>query len=268
MNIPKTAIELIPRNKEYLINKIQEIQDCNYDIVNLPHLRDRKWWEVCFMAPEEIASIENILPEGKELVLHLRSQDSHTNSQAITRINTLLSKKIKEILLITWDTYVNKNEVVTTHAILESIWIQEKVSICADLYHQDWWRFHKKIPFLKKNNTANIYTQPVFCNTIFEKIEKNKVQLWIPQWKTNIYIWITWICNSKTRDYWKNTNKVPEKYLPKWDTNEKIKENSIAQTIDILKHIKKEKYSSYIMLMQSKVKDLLSIQNKVENNSY
>jgi|GEM_PF-3054094 hypothetical protein len=53
------------------------------------------------MAPEEIASIENILPEGKELVLHLRSQDSHTNSQAITRINTLLSKKIKEILLIT-----------------------------------------------------------------------------------------------------------------------------------------------------------------------
>jgi len=220
------------------------------------------------MSPEEIADIEDILPKGKELVLHLRSQDSQTVSQATQRINKLLSKKIKEILLITWDIYSNTNNMLTTDAVINTLWKKEKLSICADIYNDNWWRFDKKIPFLRQNNSANIYTQPIFHNEVFRKIEEKRVQLGVPQWKANIYIWITWINNVKTRDYWKNTNKVPEKYLPKWDTNESIKKNSIAQTIDVLKHIKKENYSSYIMLMQSKVKDLLLIQNKVEKSSY
>jgi 5,10-methylenetetrahydrofolate reductase len=207
-----------------------------------------------------------MLPSEKELVLHLRTQDSQTLWENSSRINSLLKKKVKEILLITWDTYLKNDKIITTDKALQHIWKQNNISVCLDLYINNWWRFKKKIPFLKENKQANIYTQPIFNIQSLEEIEENLKNFQLLQWKTNIYAWITWITNIKTRDYWKNTNKVPIKYLPKGDTNTTIKRNSIAQTIDILKYIKTMWYSSYIMLMKSKVEDLIYIQNRAENN--
>jgi hypothetical protein len=39
---PQTAIELIPENEKYLRERIGELEYCDYDIVNLPHLSPRK----------------------------------------------------------------------------------------------------------------------------------------------------------------------------------------------------------------------------------
>jgi hypothetical protein len=38
----KIAIELIPQDEKYLKEKISNLSDCNYDIINLPHLTPKQ----------------------------------------------------------------------------------------------------------------------------------------------------------------------------------------------------------------------------------
>lgn len=271
----KTAIELIPENESYLKQKIEELKNIDYDIINLPDLKPRKNWKT-FLSPEEIVKIEKILPEDKDLILHLRTQDSKNIWEAIERIKKLLKNKI-ELLLITGDIYTKNDELITTWKVLEYLSKDKNFSqqsgfnplcISADLHLNNWWRFDEKLEFLKQNTKSKIFTQPVFTyEKIDELIQKNE-DFWLNFQKHNIFAWITWFSNTRQRDYWKNINNVPEEDLPKWYSDKIIKETSLARTTEIYKELKKRWFSNYLMLMKEGVDDILKIQNKAENILY
>lgn len=80
----------------------------------------------------------------------------------------------------------------------------------------------------------------------------------------NIFAWLTWIENLRSRDYWININNVPESCLPKWYCDSTITRNSISLAVDILKTMQEE-VSVYIMLMRADMRNLLEIQNRAQN---
>jgi len=262
---PQTAIELIPENEKYLRERIEELEHCDYDIVNLPHLSPRKNWKT-FLSPEEIVKIKNLLPENKDLILHLRTQDSKTVWEAISRIKELLKNNI-ELLLVTWDVYEKNDDLITTWKVLQQLNDLSSISVSTDLYLDNWWRFNEKIEYLKQKTKSKIFTQPVFTYEKIYELEKIQ-QSWITIAKSDIFAWITWFSNLKQRDYWKNINKVPEDFLPKGYTDRIIKETSLARATEIYKELKNKWFSNYIMLMRENVDDLLKIQNKAENILY
>ena len=273
----KTAIELIPRDEKSLKQEIRKLEKCDYDIINLPHLSPKQNWRIKFLSPVEIVEIENLLPENKDLILHLRTQDSKNIKEVLERINFLLTKKVSDILLITWDVYKKNDNLITTGKILDNI-LNDKssaqqgdfspLSVSADLYLDDWWNFNKKIEFLQQSTKSKIFTQPIFIYETIEEIEKNIKNFWLNHNKEEIFWGITWFSNLKQRDYWKNVNKVPEDFLPRWYTNKIIKETSLARATEIYKQLKKKWFSNYIMLMKESVDDLIKIQNRAENILY
>lgn len=272
-NQQKIAIELIPKNEENLKERILSLKDCDYDIVNLPHLSPKQDWKITFLSPEEILQIGKILPENKKLILHLRTQDSNNIEEVLERIIFLLAEEVSDILLITWDIYTKNNDLITTWDILkkisgEEVFSPSKIAISADLYLKDWWRFDEKIDFLIKNTKTKIFTQPIFSyETIDEILDKKNT--YFPNHKLwNIFWWVTWISNSRQRDYWKDINKVPEDYLPKWKSDESIKDASLSMAAEIYKQLKQKWLSQYIMLMGWKIEDLIKIQEKAENILY
>jgi hypothetical protein len=241
-------------------------------------LTPKQNWKINFLSPEEIINIEKLLPEDKDLILHLRTQDSWNIWEVLERINFLLSKKVSDILLVTWDIYSENNNLITTWDVLDSLMKNNlnfqqdsfrSLSVSADLYLDNWWNFNKKIEFLKQSRKSKIFTQPIFTYKTIEEIEKNIDNLWLNNNnKEEIFLWITWFSNLRQRDYWKNINKVPEKLLPKWHTDKIIKEASLARATEIYKELKNKWFSNYIMLMKGSVDDLLKIQNKAENILY
>ncbi len=262
----KTAIELISENESYLKQKIEELKYTNYDIINLPDLKPRKNWKT-FLSPEQIIEIEKLLPENKQLILHLRTQDSQNVWEAIKRIKKLLKNKI-ELLLITGDIYTKNNELITTWKVLEKLKFQERINISADLYLNMWWRFDEKLNFLKQNTKTKIFTQPIFTYEKIDELEKNVTNFWLNHDKKEIFWWITWFSNTRQKNYWENINNVPENDLPKWYSDRIIKETSIAWATEIYKELKKRWFSNYLMLMKEDVDDILKIQNKAENILY
>lgn len=274
----KTAIELIPENEEYLKQKIIELNHSDYDIINLPDLVPRKNWNI-FLSPEQIVDIEKLLPEDKDLILHLRTQDWNDIQEVLDRINYLLNKKVSDILLVTGDIYTKNDNLITTWDVLESI-IKNKsagqqsgfnplnISVSADLYLDNWGRFDKKLDFLRENTKSKIFTQPIFTYETIEDIDKNIKKFWLNHDKEKIFWWITWFSNVKQKDYWKNINKVPEDFLSKGNSDKMIKETSLARATEIYKELKNRWFSNYIMLMRESVDDLLKIQNRAENILY
>ena len=262
----KTAIELIPENENYLKQKIDELKYTDYDIINLPHLTQRENWKT-FLSPEQIIKIENLLPEDKNLILHLRTQDSKSIWEAIERIKNLLKNKI-ELLLVTGDVYTKNDELITTWKVLEDLNNWEWINISADLYLKNWWRFDEKIEFLKQNTESKIFTQPVFTYERIDELENKIKNFWLLKEKQDIFAWITWFSNLKQRNYWERINKVPSSELPNGNTDKAIKETSIARATEIYKELKNRWFSNYIMLMRENVDDLLKIQNKAENILY
>ena len=262
----KTAIELIPENEKYLKEKIKSLSYCNYDIINLPHLKSRKDWKI-FLSPEEILQIKNLLPENKNLILHLRTQDSKNVWEAIKRIKKLLKKKI-ELLLVTGDIYKENIDLITTWKVLNNLELQKNINVSADIYLENWGRFNEKIEFLKRNIKSKIFTQPIFTYDKIDELEEKIKIFWLLQDKKDIFAWITWLSNNKQREYWKNINLVPEKDLPKAHSDKNIKDISLARATEIYKELKNRWFSNYIMLMRWSVNDILKIQNKAENILY
>jgi len=269
----KIAIELIPENEKYLKQKIKELKYCDYDIINLPDLKPRKNWKT-FLTPEEILEIEKLLPENKNLILHLRTQDSKSVWEAVKRIKKLLQNRI-ELLLVTWDIYTKNDELITTWKVLDYITACQQggfsplnINVSADLYLEKWWRFDEKIEFLKQNIKSKIFTQPVFTYEKIDEIENKIKDFWVSKNKQDIFAWITWFSNIKQRDYWENVNWVPKQDLPVAYSNKVIKETSLARATEIYKELKNRWFSSYLMLMRENVDDILKIQNNAENILY
>ena len=141
----KTAIELIPQDENYLREKIEAIKDCDYDIINLPHLTPKQNWKVTFLSPEAIATFDKLLPEEKELILHLRTTDSASVLQLWSRIQKLFQQKVSNVLLISWN--------VTQENAWKSTWKAtwmlykdtEKIAVCADIYQDNWWMVYRNL---------------------------------------------------------------------------------------------------------------------------
>lgn len=269
MHNQKTVIELVPKDEEYLRNRIHQLRwNIDFDWINLPHLKAKDNWDVTFMTPEDLTNLHNILPDEEKLILHLRTQDSQTPIAAVDRVKSLLKWRANEVLLISWDTFNNtESEIITTWNTLNwGMVIPRNVSVSADLYVWDnWWRFPEKLDFLRKNPHTNIYTQPIFWIEIIQDVLDRIRDLWLGHTNEKLYAWITWTPTLKSRDYWRDVNFVPENHLPKWETDQTIKENSISIAGEIMKEVINKWLSVYIMLMRWKIEDLVKIQNKASN---
>lgn len=267
MNKQRTLVELVPKNESEIQDSIKYMQEnFTFDGINLPHLKQR--WNVAFMTPEEIWLIN--LPENLKLISHLRTQDSKDELEVVNRVNKLLKLRADEILLVTWDALSEKNDIITTWKVLNNTPknnLPDNISVSADLYMENWWRFNDKMDFLKDRNEANIYTQPVFSNNTILEILKQKDKLELKQDLSNIHIWITFITTLESRNYWEKVNNIPSNLLPKWEFEWKIRENSISIARDIFTTNKSLWFSTYIMLIKCKIDILLELENKINNLS-
>ena len=250
----KRSIELIPRSWWQLKDEIWVFHWC-YDTLNLPHLLPRKNG-VSFLSPEELVDRCSEIQEKIDIILHLRSQDSKDIHTCNTRINNLLNNWVSEVLLVTWDTVWEWN-ILKTHEILIDDMSQRNISVALDLYKYNYWRFTSKFDYLQRNNSANIFSQPIFSHEYWWKITNLLDTIWIEN--ERFYTGVTLIENSNSREYWKNINNIPESNLPKWETSGVIRRNSFAIASEILQESRQKGYSDYIMVMRSEVSSILDL---------
>ncbi len=74
-----------------------------------------------------------------------------------------------------------------------------------------------------------------------------------------VYAGITWITNSKSREYWHAMNNVPLEFLPSGESDDTIRHNSISQSADMLRLVRQQGFSQYVMLMRGKLEELQQI---------
>lgn len=262
----RSYIELVPRSAEKLKKAIGDISIANLpcDGFNFPEIRAKK---SAFLSPEEMMAMRTNgeLAEGKEVALHLRTRD-HSIEGTLQRIQYAAASNIQTVLLITGDALERNtvSGVVHTHDFLNALHSPPpgvSVAIGADIYHKEWGRWKDKIPAITRGVIRTIFTQPIFSQATFEEMEQKTGKL---LQREHIFAGITWVTDTKSRDYWQRVNKVPLRFLPRGSTNDTIRENSIAQAADILRTATCEGYSTYTMMMKGTLEDLQEIFRRAE----
>lgn len=265
--MPKSYIELVPRSAEELKKAIGDISIANLPCngFNFPEIRAKK---SVFLSPEEMMAMRTNgeLAEEKEIALHLRTRD-HSIEGTLQRIRQAAASNIQTVLLVTGDALERNTTSGTTHThdflnTLHSPPPGVSVAIGADIYHEGWGRWKDKIPAITRGIIRTIFTQPIFSQDTFEEMEQKTGGL---LQREQIFAGITWVTDTKSRDYWQRVNKVPLSILPKGSANDTIRENSIAQAAGILRTAKREGYSTYTMVMKGTLEELQEIFQKAEN---
>ncbi len=261
--MPETFIELVPRCDNSLHQSMAELESCAipFDGYNIPEII-RKGQS--YLLPEDVLKLrsEGKISPQKQLALHLRTRE-RTIQQTLDRIALAARHNVNIALLVTGDPIKQQEPCTHAHEVItaQTDAFPLRIGVAADIYQPHWGRWNRKIPAIGKTVDA-VFTQPIFSPSVLHEIDQRTNNLLRPD---QIYAGITWITTERSRRYWHEQNHVPLDHLPNGNTDAEITQNSIAQAADVLRAIRQQGYSAYIMLMHSTVAQLQSIISTSEN---
>lgn len=261
--MPETFIELIPRCDTSLQQSMTELEASGipFDGYNIPELIRKGQ---TYLSPEDIFRLrsEGKISSQKQLAVHLRSRE-RTVRQTLDRLCHAAGNNVNIALLVTGDPLEEETQCTHAHEVICSDIQSEpmRIGVAADIYQPDWGRWDKKIPAIGKTVDA-VFTQPIFSASVLDDIDRRTRSLMKPD---QLYAGITWITTERSRRYWQEQNHVPPSHLPQGDGDGQIIQNSIAQAADVLRAVKQQGYSTYIMLMHSTMAQLECIFSLSEN---
>lgn len=252
----KTSIELVPRTQKQLLQEMQDVtlMDIPHDGFNFPELRRKKG---VFLSPEELMALrrEGLLAPEKELTLHLRTCDLPIDA-TLLRLRDATRSSVTRALLITGD-YIDGMERhgIFAHELLPHLTESNDLAIGVGLdpYQQGFGRWPQKMDAIRRGVVESAFTQPLFHPSQLDGILDQTNGMIMP---SNIFIGITWVTSTKGRDYWHRQNAVPLSLLPRGEASDTIRQNSIAQAIDVLRAANTAKFSVYIMMMNGTLHEL------------
>lgn len=257
----ETFIELVPRSAESLQEDMRQVEamGISFQGYNLPELKRQK---SSFLSPEEMMHMR--LSPTKKLALHLCTQERAV-TENIERIRLMAVNGVDITLLVTGDAFDPGKEPATcAHDVLDGI---EKpvenieIAVGADLYMNQWGRWGRKTDAIQRGIVGSTFTQPIFHPQTLDSLCKNTRDF--P--KEKVYAGITWITSAKSREYWHTMNSVPLKFLPSGEADDTIRSNSISQSADMLRLIRQQGLSQYVMLMRGALEELQQIFSLSEN---
>ena len=261
----ETFIELVPRSASSLCEEMRQVEqmDISFQGYNLPELKRQK---SSFLSPEHMMQMRKkaeLSPE-KKLALHLRTQERNV-VENIERVRLMAMHGVDIALLVTGDAFDPGEEPATcAHNVLDGITVPMggiEIAVGADLYMKQWGRWGHKIPAIQKGIVGSTFTQPIFHPQTLASLHEN-IGNFLPE---KVYAGITWISNAKSREYWHRKNNVPAEFLPSGESDETIRYNSISQSADILRLVRQQGFSQYVMLMSGRLEELQQIFSLSEN---
>jgi 5,10-methylenetetrahydrofolate reductase len=262
----ETFIELVPRTAESLQTEMKDLEqrDISFQGYNLPELRRQK---VTFLTPEELMfmRMEGAISPDKKLALHLRTQERDVATN-IERIRLLATHGVDMALLVTGDAFDPGQEPATcAHHVLKKMDQPIEaidIAVGADLYMPQWGRWEQKTDAMHRGVVTAAFTQPIFHPETVAGLAQQTTAL--PNEK--LYAGVTWITHAKGREYWSLMNHVPVAHLPAGESDQTIRANSISQSAEILRLVRQQGYSSYLMPIRGTLDDLETIFALSENN--
>lgn len=232
-----------------------------FDGYNIPELI-RKGQS--YLLPEDVLKLraEGKISPQKQLALHLRTRE-RTVQQTLDRVCLVARHNVNIALLVTGDPIKQAERCTYAHEVIAAHTnpLLIRIGVAADIYQPNWGRWEKKIQTVGKTIDA-VFTQPIFNVSVLDDIDQRTRDLLRPD---QMYAGVTWITTERGRRYWHEQNHVPLNHLPNGSTDAEITQNSIAQAADMLRAIRQQRYSVYIMLMYSTVAQLQRIISKSEN---
>lgn len=259
----ETFIEIVPRCEASLCQSMAELEVSGipFDGYNIPELIRKG---SSYLLPEDVLKLreEGKISPQKQLALHLRTRE-RTVQQTVDRVCLVARHKVNIALLVTGDPLKQEEQCTHAHEVIHSQAGQWpiRIGIAADIYQPNWGRWEQKIRAIGKTVDA-VFTQPVFSVSALDDIEQRTRELLRPD---QMYTGITWITNERSRRYWHEQNHVPLDHLPRGSSDAEITHNSIAQAADVLRAVKQQGYSIYIMLMRSTIAQLECMISLSEN---
>lgn len=260
----ETFIEIVPRCEASLCQSMAELEVSGipYDGYNIPELIRKG---SSYLLPEDVLKlrIEGKISPQKQLALHLRTRE-RTVQQTLDRICLVASHKVNIALLVTGDSLQQQEEQCThAHEVIDSLTDQRpiRIGVTADIYQPNWGRWEQKIQAIGKT-VDTVFTQPVFSVSALDDIDQRTRELLRPD---QMYAGITWITNERSRRYWHEQNHVPLDHLPRGSSDAEIAHNSISQAADVLREVRQQGYSIYIMLMRNTISQLQRVMALSEN---
>lgn len=252
----KTSIELVPRTREQLLQEMEDIaqMDIPYDGFNLPELRRKKG---VFLSPEELMAMrtEGMLAPEKELTLHLRTSDLPIDA-TLLRLRDATRSSVTRALLITGDPIDGgERHGILAHELLPHLTEINDLAIGVGLdpYQPGFGRWPQKMDAIRRGVVNSIFTQPLFHPSQLDQVLDQTNDVIMP---SHVFIGISWVTSTKGRDYWHRQNAVPLSLLPQGEANDTIRQNSIAQAINVLRAANTAKCSVYVMMMNGTLQEL------------
>lgn len=238
-----------------------EASDIPFDGYNIPELRRRGWQ---YLQPEEVMQMrrEEKISLQKQLALHLRTRE-RTVQQTLDRLHLAARHNVNIALLITGDPLQQEEQCTHAHEVIiaDIHRFPMRIGVAADIYQPHWGRWEKKIPAIGQTVDA-VFTQPIFSASVLDEIDQRTHDFLRAD---QVYAGITWVTTERSNRYWHEQNHVPLHHLPRGSSDAEITQNSIAQAADVLRAIKQQGYSAYIMLMRNTITQLQRVISLSEN---
>jgi 5,10-methylenetetrahydrofolate reductase len=263
--MPETFIELVPRCEASLRQSMTalEASDVPFDGYNIPEVVRQGQ---SYLHTEDVLRLrsEGKFGGGKLLAVHLRTR-GRSVAETVERVQLAARSDADIALLVTGDsTNPTENTCVHAHDVLAA---QTNVpplciGVAADIYRPAWGRWSEKIPAIRRNIARAVFTQPIFHASMLEDIERHTQNLLS---RSSVYVGITWISNERNRRYWHERNAVPTDHLPRGKDEATISRNSIVQAIDVVRAVRQQGYSLYVMLMRGTIAQLERVFSSAEN---
>lgn len=262
---PETFIELVPRCAASLQSSMEELErsETPFDGYNIPELVGSGR---SFLRPEDLMQLrsDGRISVQKKLALHLRTRE-RTVEETSERISLVARHGVNIALLVTGDPVPPIVDRCThAHDVISSSPLQKPpmhIAVAADIYRPDWGRWNQKVSAIGKTVDA-VFTQPIFDGDTLEEVGRRTHHLLRPD---SVFAGITWITTDRGRRYWHEQNGVPENHLPGGTSDADITRNSIGQAADVLRAIRQQGYSTYIMPMRGTLLQLQRILSLSEN---
>lgn len=259
----ETFIELVPRSEVSLQESMKELEASGlpFDGYNIPEFVRANG---TYLSPEQIMKLrseEGINPT-KKLAIHMRTRDASV-AQTIGRLESAAAHAVNTILLVTGDSTSTSNGCTHAHDVLDTMTKSPLgLAVAADLYRENWGRWERKIPALKRGIATSVFTQPIFHPSMLDAVRFTINEV-VPSEK--IYAGITWMTSHASRRYWHEKNNVPLAHLAGGLLDSHVTYNSMKQAADVLRTARQQGLSTYIMLMRGTVRQLEIIMNMSEN---